>query len=216
MTPGEFCSWDEEDAECLSVSENDIEAICERFTKDPKLCDQHENCFWDEFDFECSEIEFAPNGEPMNEEKPSESEPIFSTDCGNFQDVNSCAAQAHCFWDSVAGHAMGLCVNVIQAKNVCRVLDTAQHCSTNGLCHWRGTYCVPVAGLRSVHRSTTDVMKAYVPTEFEVGMAASVLGLLLGLFLAWVQSKVNHARSLMASNEDYRDIMMDINSQRVV
>jgi len=214
MRQGELCMWDAEDYECVTASEADMEAICNQFYRDPVKCDQHENCFWDEVDKECAENKYTG--------KISD-KPILTQICSNFHDIMSCASQAMCFWDTIANSNLGLCVNVIQAENVCRVLDTAIHCSTNALCHWQGGYC-QAAGLHGLLQAAPRLQKSAAAKSPEnkaapatnwqldllVGVGASVLGLTIGLFVSWAHAKY---QTDQVSNEDYRDIMMDMNTQ---
>lgn len=217
VTPQELCIWDGEDAECMSSPASDIEAICKQFAQDPIKCDEHENCFWDELDFECAENKF-PTPAEMGQGKGGK--PVFvSSVCSSFKDVNSCAAQAKCFWDSTAYHVAGVCVNVIQAQNVCRVLNSPVHCSTNMLCHWRGNVCQASAGLRAVFHKPTSSLPSNDENSSEwksytfMGIYASILGVMVGLTFSWARSKCSPNQD---SNNDYRDISLDINSQRQV
>lgn len=218
MRQGELCMWDAEDYECVTASEADMEAICNQFYRDPVKCDEHENCFWDEVDKECAENTYTG--------KISD-KPVLTQICSNFHDIMSCASQAMCFWDTIANSNLGLCVNVIQAENVCRVLDTAIHCSTNALCHWQGGYC-QAAGLHGLLQAAPRLQKSAAaakgpkvkaaPTpswqlDLLVGVGASVLGLTIGLFVSWAHAKY---QTDQVSNEDYRDIMMDMNQVRQI
>jgi len=218
MRQGELCMWDAEDYECVTASEADMEAICNQFYRDPVKCDEHENCFWDEVDKECAENKYTG--------KISD-KPVLTQICSNFHDIMSCASQAMCFWDTIANSNLGLCVNVIQAENVCRVLDTAIHCSTNALCHWQGGYC-QAAGLHGLLQAAPRLQKYAAaakgpqdkaapttnwPLDLLVGVGASVLGLTIGLFVSWAHAKY---QTDQVSNEDYRDIMMDMNQVRQI
>lgn len=203
--------WDAEDYECVTASEADMEAICNQFYRDPVKCDQHENCFWDEVDKECAENTYSG--------KLSD-KPLLTQICSNFKDVMSCASQAMCFWDTIANSNLGLCVNVIQAQNVCRVLDTAIHCSTNALCHWQGGICkaTEMHGLlqksapasRGTQQRGQKKAAPMWQQNLLVGFGASVLGLTIGILASWIHGKY---QTDQVSNDDYRDIMMDMNSQ---
>merc|ERR1719265_1794094 len=121
---GELCMWDAEDFECSSVRRNDAEAICKQFAGDMQKCDAQLDCFWDAKDRECSEVE---QGMPPHV--------VVGTNCATFTTETGCAGTASCFWDD------RLCVNVVQAVNVCQVYTTPKLCSTNVLCQWKTT-CV--------------------------------------------------------------------------
>lgn len=196
--------WDAEDRECSSSWESNVEAICAQFARDPRKCDRHQNCFWDRVDRECEEaivpMGMLPSHFSFNA-KP----------CASNLDVHGCAGQPECFWDSTAGR--GVCVNVVQASNVCHVLNSPQECSTNRICQWQGLQCVASAGLQRLHavhkidrktqHSSTWEKKAFAAT------AACACGILVGFFTFWARSKCLHT-----SNDDYRDIILD--QQRLV
>merc|ERR1719148_508969 len=223
MRQGELCMWDADDFECITASESDMEAICNQFYTDPVKCDQHENCFWDEVDKECAENQYTG----MISDKYTgmiSDKPVLTQICSNLHDLYTCASQAMCFWDSIANSNLGLCVNVIQSENICRVLDTAIHCSTNVLCHYQDGYC-QASGLHGLLQAAPRLQKSAAakgpenkaaPTtnwqsDLLVGVGASVLGLTIGLFVSWAHAK--YQTDQQVSNEDYRDIMMDMNTQ---
>jgi len=218
MKRGEVCMYDAEDFECRSRLATDVEAICKQFDRDPIKCDANKDCFYDQLDFECSEMKFPGQGgkgaagrnAAWNMPNLGPAMSYVSGTCSNYKDLHSCAGAAQCFWDATAN----LCINALQAANVCHVLNTAQYCSTNLLCRWQGTVCSPAAGhLRKAHEPMTSQNTSDWNRNLIFAGAASVLGLLMGLALSWAQSKYTKDNT---SNEDYRDIMMDINSRQVV
>jgi len=196
--PGDLCVWDAEDLECIESSEADVEVVCKNLSKDPKLCDQQTDCFWDAMGKNCLENKFGEN-EPATE---------FFSVCSKFQDVTSCASESQCFWDTAAGP--GFCVNLIQAENVCRVLNTPQHCSTNPFCHWRADTCVASRGLLRKAAAPINSKQSVPTTELLFGVAAVISGLLCGVVLAAARSMCAKSE---ARNEDYRDIMLEIDAQ---
>jgi len=217
---GEVCMYDAEDFECRSRLSTDVEAVCKQFDRDPMKCDAHKDCFYDQLDRECSEIKFPGQGGrgaaghgqwAMPNLGPAMT--YVSGTCSNYKDLHSCAGAAQCFWDSAA--APGVCINALQAANVCHVLNTPQFCSTNMLCRWQNNMCSPTAGgrLRKAHEPMTSEHTTDWNRNLIFAGAASVLGLMMGLALSWVQAKYSNDNT---SNEDYRDIMMDINSRQVV
>jgi len=221
LKPGEVCMYDAEDFECRSRLSTDVEAICKQFDRNPVKCDAHKDCFYDQLDLECSEMKFpgqgGKGGRPgqgqwaMPNLGPAMS--YVSGTCSNYKDVHSCAGAAQCFWDPSA--APGVCINALQAANVCHVLNTPQFCSTNMLCHWQNNMCSPMAGmqLHKAHEPMTSKATIDWNRNLIFAGAASVLGLMMGLMLSWAQAKYSNDNT---SNEDYRDIMMDINSRQVV
>jgi len=217
---GEVCMYDAEDFECRSRLSTDVEAVCKQFDRDPLKCDAHKDCFYDQLDRECSEIKFPGQGGrgaaghgqwAMPNLGPAMT--YVSGTCSNYKDLHSCAGAAQCFWDSAA--APGVCINALQAANVCHVLNTPQFCSTNMLCRWQNNMCSPTAGgrLRKAHEPMTSEHTTDWNRNLIFAGAASVLGLMMGLALSWAQAKYSNDNT---SNEDYRDIMMDINSRQVV
>jgi len=119
----QLCMWDAEDRECESVEEKNAEEICQKFIQ-PQECDAQLDCFWDSKDRECSEVKQGA-GDHM----------VVRTTCASLTTETSCAGTASCFWDD------NLCINVVQAVNVCQVYTTPKLCSTNVVCHWTTT-CV--------------------------------------------------------------------------
>jgi len=201
--PGKLCYWDAEDMECSEATRGSVEAVCKQFARSPTECDAHENCFWDAKDYECSEIEFG-----MGFRKP-----VLTQQCSTFRSVNDCAFHSTCFWDT----ASNLCVNVVQASNVCGVYNTAALCATNRLCHFRNGICAldqanPMSGLhlQNVHEDTQPASTSS-GNDYFVMFACGFSGALLGLLLALGMQKMCTRK---ASQEDYRDIVLDVNSHR--
>jgi len=217
MTVGKMCFWDAEDMECIEATANNVEAICNQFARDPLSCDSHENCFWDAKDQECSELKgYGPFAQ----------KPVLPVMCAKFTNVNECASQSSCFWDN------NVCINVIQASNVCSVLNSPQACSTNRNCHWRDNSCsiaqipAPFAGLnfagnqlrtsghqlRSAH-SEQDANEPSQSTDYLIMFACGFSGALLGLLFALAMQTMCQQKS---NQEDdfYRDIVLDVTSHR--
>lgn len=218
MKRGEVCMYDAEDFECRSRLATDVEAICKQFDRDPIKCDANKDCFYDQLDLECSEMKFPGQGgkggagrnAAWNMPNLGPAMSYVSGTCSNYKDLHSCAGAAQCYWDATAN----LCINALQAANLCHVLNTAQYCSTNLLCRWQGNVCSPAAGhLLKAHAPMTSQNTSDWNRNLIFAGAASVLGLLMGLALSWAQTKFTKDNT---SNEDYRDIMMDINSRQVV
>lgn len=207
LEPGKLCYWDAEDFECSEATTGSIEAVCKQYGRDPTACDANENCFWDAKDFECSEIEYG-----MHFMKP-----VLQEQCSNYRQLSDCASRATCFFDT----ASNLCMNVVQASNVCGVYTSPALCSTNRLCQFQNGICTvartPQAGglsglhLQSVHENTNAAASSTTSTEYVVMMACGFAGSLLGLLFAMGTQKLCQRK---ASQEDYRDIVLDVNSQR--
>merc|ERR1711879_204486 len=118
---------------------------------------------------------------------------------GNFKNVDQCASQAMCFWDNT------VCINVIQATNVCSVLEQPQPCSTNPLCHWQNNKCelanipAPLAGGLRLQK-TLDMPKATNTSsktaDYLIMFACGFTGALIGLLFALVTQKSakNHSK----------------------
>jgi len=218
MNVGRMCFWDAEDMECIEATAGNVEAICNQFARDPLSCDSHENCFWDAKDQECSELKgYGPFAQ----------KPVLPVMCANFKNVNECASQSSCFWDN------NVCINVIQASNVCSVLSSPQACSTNRNCHWRDNSCsiaqipAPFAGLnfagnqlrtagqhhlRSAHQQE-DTNEPSQSTDYLIMFACGFSGALLGLLFALAMQTMCQQKS---NQEDdfYRDIVLDVHSHR--
>lgn len=194
--------WDAEDRECSSSRESNVEAICAQFARDPRKCDRHQNCFWDRIDRECEEARVYMGVQPSHFA-------YTNNPCSSNRYLDGCAAQPECFWDSTAGS--GMCVNLVQASNVCHVLNSAQECSTNGMCQWKSVICVTSVGLQAVHNT---VQKPQESSAWEkkiiAGAVACVCGVFMGFFTFWARAKCLR----QTSNEDYRDIILD--QQRLV
>lgn len=206
VNTGKMCYWDAEDMECSEAFPNNIEAICKQFAGDAVKCDAHENCFWDSKDVECSEI---------SEFNPFKITPVLTTQCSKFHNLNECASEASCFWDNT------VCINVIQASNVCSVLGTAQACSTNKLCHWRDNSCklanVPASagGFRLQKPSPKGPEAVTDTSDYVVMFACGFSGALLGLLFALATTKVCQSKIATIEEDDYyRDIVLDVSSQR--
>lgn len=201
VAPGKLCFWDAEDMECSEATENSIEAVCKQFARDAVACDAHENCFWDEKDIECSEIEFGTFA----------NKPVLTVQCSSFHNLNDCASAASCFWDNT------VCINVVQATNVCGVLTSAQACSTNKLCHWRSNVCqiangvTGAGGLHLQKSHTSETSETGNGLNYFVMFACGFSGALLGLLVSLGTEKVCWRKT---SQEDYRDIILDVNSNR--
>lgn len=205
---GRMCFWDAEDFECVEAAANDIEAICGQYSRDPVQCSLHQDCFWDARDGECSEVK----------KMPFKNKPVLMAICGNFKTVDQCASQAMCFWDNT------VCINVIQATNVCSVLEQPQPCSTNPLCHWQNNKCelanipAPLAGGLRLQK-TLDTPKATNTSsktaDYLIMFACGFTGALIGLLFALVTQKVCQKSQQGGEEYDfYRDIVLDVNSQR--
>lgn len=207
LEPGKLCYWDAEDFECSEATTGSIEAVCKQYGRDPTACDANENCFWDAKDFECSEIEYG-----MHFMKP-----VLQEQCSIYRQLSDCASRATCFFDT----ASNLCMNVVQASNVCGVYTSPALCSTNRLCQFQNGMCTlartPQAGglsglhLQSVHENTNAAAGSTTSTDYVVMMACGFTGSLLGLLFAMGTQKLCQRK---ASQEDYRDIVLDVNSQR--
>jgi hypothetical protein len=138
LQPGEYCMWDAEDFECSSYNEHDAEGLCKQYGLNPQQCDAQLDCFWDEKDHECSDVKgiaFSSRGRGAAS---------IRTTCINYKTAETCAAQASCFWEQSGNQKV--CVNVVQAVNVCRVLTSPITCSTNILCTWQGSSCDLASG----------------------------------------------------------------------
>lgn len=204
--PGKICYWDAEDMECSAATQGSIEAVCKQFARDPAQCDAHENCFWDAKDYECSEIEYGRGFR----------KPILTQQCSTFRSLNDCASVSSCFWDTTSN----LCVNVVQATNVCGVYNTPVLCATNRLCHFRNGVCsldqqTQLPGraglhLQSVHEDTPADSSAS-GNDYVIMFACGFSGSLLGLLFALGAQKLCQRK---VSQEDYRDIVLDVNSHR--
>lgn len=205
---GRMCFWDAEDFECVEAAANDVEAICGQYSRDPVQCSLHQDCFWDARDAECSEVK----------KMPFKNKPVLMAICGNFKTVDQCASQAMCFWDNT------VCINVIQATNVCSVLEQPQTCSTNPLCHWQNNKCelanipAPLAGGLRLQK-TLDTPKATNTSskaaDYLIMFACGFTGALIGLLFALVTQKVCQKSQQGGEEYDfYRDIVLDVNSQR--
>merc|ERR1711941_150562 len=139
----------------------------------------HQDCFWDARDGECSEVK----------KMPFKNKPVLMAICGNFKTVDQCASQAMCFWDNT------VCINVIQATNVCSVLEQPQTCSTNPICHWQNNKCelanipAPSAGGLRLQK-TLELPKATDTSsktaDYLIMFACGFTGALIGLLFALV------------------------------
>merc|ERR1711879_981368 len=205
---GRMCFWDAEDFECVEAAANDVEAICGQYSRDPVQCSLHQDCFWDARDGECNEVK----------KMPFKNKPVLMAICGNFKTVDQCASQAMCFWDNT------VCINVIQAANVCSVLEQPQPCSTNPLCHWQNNKCelanipAPLAGGLRLQK-TLDMPKATNTSsktaDYLIMFACGFTGALIGLLFALVTQKVCQKSQQGGEEYDfYRDIVLEVNSQR--
>jgi len=137
--------WDAEDFECSSVLEGDAEAICKQFAGDMQKCDAQLDCFWDTKDRECNEVKQGAGAHV-----------VVRTTCATLRTETDCAGTAACFWDDQ------LCVNVVQAVNVCQVYTTPKLCSTNALCHWQGS-CM--FATNQFHLSKEHVGSLFLPQQ---------------------------------------------------
>jgi len=205
---GRMCFWDAEDFECVEAAANDVEAICGQYSRDPVQCSLHQDCFWDARDGECNEVK----------KMPFKNKPVLMAICGNFKTVDQCASQAMCFWDNT------VCINVIQATNVCSVLEQPQTCSTNPICHWQNNKCelanipAPLAGGLRLQK-TLELPKATDTSsktaDYLIMFACGFTGALIGLLFALVTQKVCQKSQQGGEEYDfYRDIVLDVNSQR--
>lgn len=205
--PGKLCYWDAEDFECSEATRGSIEAVCKQFGRDPTACDANENCFWDAKDYECSEIEFG-----MHFQRP-----VLRQQCSTFRTMPDCTSHADCFFDTTSN----LCMNVVQAKNVCGVYNSPVLCSTNRLCHFRNGVCALAQTgammnsglhLQSVHEDTKAAARS-TTSDYALMFACGFSGSILGLLFAFGVQKYCQRK---ASQEDYRDIVLDVNSHRQV
>lgn len=202
---GKMCYWDAEDLECSEAFPNNIEAICKQFAGDAVKCDAHENCFWDGKDMECSEI---------SEFRPFKVTPVVTTQCSNLHNVNECASEASCFWDKT------VCINVIQASNVCSVLASAQACSTNTLCHWRENACklahppASAGGFRLQRPRQQSTGYTNDTSDYVVMFACGFSGALLGLLCALASTRFCNRKTAGQDDDYYRDTVLDVSSQR--
>jgi len=78
--------------------------------------------------------------------------------------------------------------------------------------------CKLLPGCKNLRRRQKARGKAAPTTtnwqlDLLVGVGASVLGLTIGLFVSWAHAKY---QTDQVSNEDYRDIMMDMNQVRQI
>jgi len=146
--------WDAEDFECSSYNEHDAEGLCKQYGLNPQQCDAQMDCFWDEKDHECTDVKGIIPGRGMGGAS-------IRTTCVNYKTAETCAAQASCFWEQSQNQKV--CVNVIQAVNVCRVLTSPVTCSTNILCTWQGSSCDLASGhwLTQVNSKTSNPKKAH-------------------------------------------------------
>jgi len=212
MERGMMCFWDAEDMECSEAPEGNVEAICAQFGRDPLKCDAHENCFWDAKDMECSELKgFGP----------FKQKPVLPVMCQKNNNLNTCASQSTCFWDTNGNQ----CINIIQASNVCSVLNSPQVCSTNPFCHWRNNGCsiaqipAPFAGLnfagnqlrapRPEEETNTNSQSTDYLIMFACGFSGALLGLLFALAVQTMCQRKNNQE-----DDFYRDIVLDEKSHR--
>jgi len=146
--------WDAEDFECSSYNEHDAEGLCKQYGLNPQQCDAQMDCFWDEKDHECTDVKGIIPGRGMRGAS-------IRTTCVNYKTAETCAAQASCFWEQ--SQSQKVCVNVVQAVNVCRVLTSPVTCSTNILCTWQGSSCDLASGhwLTQVNSKTSTPKAAH-------------------------------------------------------
>merc|ERR1711972_1291092 len=112
-------------------------------------------------------------------------------------------------------------VNVVQASNVCAVYNTPVLCATNRLCHYHNGLCslarsgaggLNKLNLQSAHEGTEPASSTTTTTtDYFVMFACGFSGSLLGLLFALGTQKLCQRN---ASQEDYRDIVLDVNSHR--
>jgi hypothetical protein len=198
--------------ECSSQPKQNLEKICQQFDQDPNKCNEHESCFWDPMEGECEASKF--------DQMQTLPEGIVESTCTENLDVATCARKNHCFWEATGAGGVGVCVNVVQATNVCLLYTTPLLCSTNKLCHWTGQKCQTWKGLlRKAHLTKGNVQQpptnqsndsSSMAHDFLLAFICSILGLGLGLTIAWTCSKLDPYKP---SNDDYRDISMDEHSR---
>lgn len=163
---GNVCFWDVEDEECYPGLKGDVEALCAQFSNSRKDCDAQLECFYDAQDSECSEIDMTG----------AESVPEYDAACESHFTVDECASEPSCFFED------GVCVNLIQARNICGVLSTPQLCSTNSGCVWQDNICqIPAPRLRTIRPAEkNDIVGKSVE-----GIIYLLAGIMVGTFLTF-------------------------------
>lgn len=169
--------WDAEDFECSSYNEHDAEGLCKQYGLNPQQCDAQMDCFWDEKDHECTDVKGIIPGRGKGGAS-------LRTTCMNYKTAETCAAQASCFWEQSQNQKV--CVNVVQAVNVCRVLTSPVTCSTNILCTWQGSSCDLASGhwLTLLNHNAAHPMKN-TKTEKKSSMQVSFIPSLIMVILGF-------------------------------
>lgn len=186
----QVCYWDSEDAVCYAGLKGDVEALCDQFSNSREDCDAQLECFFDAQESECSEVEI------MNPEQPF---PTYNSACENYRTVDKCASEPDCFFED------GVCVNLIQARNICGVLFTPQLCSTNSGCVWQSNMCqISAPRLRQPARQM-DQSSDFLSKGVE-GLIYLLAGIMVGILLTYIWSWICTKRAQGSSQEIALDL----------